>query len=69
MTMPPELRRAHHALDAAVDRLYRREVFATDRLRVEFLLALYEKERAPLVAASGKNTKRKKVAPASIAMT
>ncbi|MCY3831086.1 MAG: hypothetical protein OXF89_18320 [Rhodospirillaceae bacterium] len=48
--MPPVLRRAHQALDRAVDRLYRRKVFATERERVEHLFALYEKMRAPLAA-------------------
>jgi hypothetical protein len=48
-TMPPNLRKAHQALDAAVDRLYRREPFRTDRERVEFLLARYEALRAPLM--------------------
>jgi hypothetical protein len=48
-SMPADLRRAHQALDAAVDRLYRREPFGSDRERVEFLLARYERERAPLV--------------------
>lgn len=40
--MPVNLRRAHQALDRAVDRLYRREPFASDRERVEHLLMLYE---------------------------
>jgi hypothetical protein len=48
-TMPPDLRRAHQALDAAVDKLYRKEPFRTDRERVEFLLARYEALRAPLI--------------------
>ena len=46
--MPPDLRKAHRALDRAVDRLYRRKSFATERERVEHLFALYEKMRAPL---------------------
>ena len=50
-TMPPALRRAHDALDRAVDRLYRRAPFASERERVEHLFALYEKTRAPLGAA------------------
>jgi len=50
--MPADLRKAHKALDAAVDKLYRKEAFSSDRERVEFLLARYEKERAPLVAAT-----------------
>src|ERR1700692_2157923 len=42
-TMPPSLRRAHDALDKAVDRLYRRPPFAFERERVEHLFELYEK--------------------------
>ena len=48
--MPPDLRRAHRNLDRAVDRLYRRGPFASERERVEHLFALYEKMRAPLEA-------------------
>ena len=40
--MPTALRKAHQALDKAVDRLYRREVFKSDRERAEHLLGLYE---------------------------
>ena len=35
--MPPNLRRAHHALDRAVDRLYRWKRFTSERERVEYL--------------------------------
>ena len=38
--MPPNLRRAHKALDRAVDRLYRRAGFASERERVEHLFML-----------------------------
>ena len=48
--MPPDLRKAHQALDRAVDRLYRRSGFAAERERVEHLLGLYEKMVAPLAA-------------------
>ncbi|MCY4542607.1 MAG: hypothetical protein OXB95_09500, partial [Rhodobacteraceae bacterium] len=44
--MPPNLRRAHQALDQAVDRLYRRSGFASERERVEHLFMLYQKLRA-----------------------
>ena len=44
------LRRAHRALDRAVDRLYRRSGFASERERVEHLFALHERTRAPLAA-------------------
>ena len=49
--MPPNLRRAHQALDRAVDRLYRPGGFASERGRVKHLFMLYEKMRAPLEAA------------------
>ncbi len=49
--MPPGLRRAHARLDRAVDRLYRRAPFASERERVELLFTLYEKARAPLETA------------------
>ena len=58
-TMPPELRKAHHKLDAAVDALYKRGGFDSDRERVEHLFMLYEKLVAPLTASAGK-AKRKK---------
>ena len=48
--MPPNLRRAHQALDRAVDRLYRRAGFSSERERIEHLFMLYEKMRAPLEA-------------------
>ncbi len=59
--MPPDLRRAHQALDRAVDRLYRRTGFASERERVEHLFALYEKMRAPLEArVRGRRRRRRK---------
>ena len=48
--MPVDLRKAHRALDRAVDRLYRRSPFPSDRERVEHLLGLYEKMMVPLAA-------------------
>ena len=60
--MPPNLRRAHQALDRAVDRLYRPRKFASERERVEHLFMLYERMRAPLVA-SGKKKIRRRRAP------
>ena len=58
-TMPPALRRAHQALDRAVDRLYRKGVFASERERVEHLFMLYEKMRAPLEASAKSRPKRR----------
>ena len=57
--MPPNLRRAHHALDRAIDRLYRRARFTSECERVEYLFALYERLQAPLTAeAAGKGKRR-----------
>jgi hypothetical protein len=50
--MPPPLRKAHRALDEAVDKLYRSAAFVGDRDRVEHLFGLYEKLLAPLVVAA-----------------
>ena len=49
--MPPNLRQAHRALDAAVDRLYKRSGFADDRERAEHLFGLYEQLVARLPIA------------------
>ena len=59
--MPANLRRAHQALDRAVDRLYRRAGFASERERVEHLLGLYERRAAPLTT----DAKRRRRAPRS----
>ena len=66
--MPPNLRRAHQALDREVDRLYRRTGFAAERERVEHLFMLYEKMRAPLTAQT-KIKRRRKRGQESPAMT
>jgi hypothetical protein len=58
--MPQNLRKAHRALDEAVDRLYRKEPFASDRDRVEHLFGLYEKLTAPMLAAAKTKRGRKK---------
>ena len=60
--MPPNLLRAHQAIDRAVDRLYRRARFASERERVEHLFAVYEKMREPLdLAARGKSKRRRRI--------
>ncbi|MDQ6703219.1 MAG: N-6 DNA methylase [Pseudomonadota bacterium] len=58
--MPEDLRKAHRALDEAVDRLYRKEPFASDRERVEHLFGLYEKLTAPMLAAAKPKRGRKR---------
>ncbi|MBK6420209.1 MAG: class I SAM-dependent DNA methyltransferase [Ignavibacteria bacterium] len=42
-TMPPDLRKAHEALDKAVDACYRKEPFKSERERVEHLFEMYRK--------------------------
>ena len=58
--MPPNLRRAHQAIDRTMDRLYRRSGFASERERVEHLFMLYEKMRAPLEALMKAKPKRRR---------
>ena len=58
--MPLNLRRAHQALDRAVDRLYRPARFASERERVEHLFMLYEQMRAPLEALMKAKPKRRR---------
>jgi hypothetical protein len=62
LTMPPALAKAHAELDRAVDLCYRPEKFESDRQRVEFLFALYEKLTAPLLPTA--KTRRGRLKPA-----
>jgi hypothetical protein len=43
LSMPPDLVKAHHALDRAVDTAYGKTNFASEAERVAFLFTLYEK--------------------------
>ncbi|MGH6804031.1 MAG: DNA methyltransferase [Methyloceanibacter sp.] len=56
--MPTNLRQAHRALDAVVDRLYKRGGFSHDRERVEHLFGLYESLTARLPMAEPKRARR-----------
>ena len=58
--MPPTLRRAHQSIDRAVDRLYRRTGFTSERERAEHLFMLYEKMRAPLGIGIKKPKRRRR---------
>ncbi len=58
--MPPDLRRAHLDVDRAVDRLYRRSGFSSERERIEHLFMLYEHLRTPLQAAAGRKSRTRK---------
>jgi hypothetical protein len=63
-TMPPSLRKAHDALDKAVDKAYRATAFKNERERVEFLFNRYLELTEPLTAAHAqalaKPTRKKK---------
>ena len=56
--MPTALRRAHDALDRAVDRHYRPRGFQSERDRFEHLLRLYEKMWKPLDTAIKRKPQR-----------
>lgn len=58
--MPANLTKAHAELDRAVDLCYRQKPFESDRERVEFLFALYEKLTAPLTAKLKEPKRRRK---------
>jgi hypothetical protein len=60
LSMPPALLKAHTELDRAVEKCYRSEPFHSDRERVEFLFALYEKLTAPLLPVEKGRRGRKK---------
>lgn len=59
LAMPGDLLRAHRALDLAVDKLYRKAPFASERERVEHLFALYESAMVPLAAAASARSRRR----------
>jgi hypothetical protein len=60
LAMPPELRRAHAALDRAVDAAYGKKGFAADAERVAFLFDLYRQITSLLPAAPAKSSRRRK---------
>jgi hypothetical protein len=57
--MPSNLRKAHNALDKAVDKFYRKSGFASDSERVEHLLGMYEQIVVPLTAPTKKKRTRR----------
>jgi hypothetical protein len=59
LAMPPALVKAHAELDRAVERCYRSQPFDSDRQRVEYLFALYEKLTAPLLPSAKKGRQKK----------
>ncbi len=50
--MPPDLVKAHQALDKAVDLCYRPQPFAGELSRIEFLFGLYEQYTAGLFGSA-----------------
>lgn len=67
LSMPAALAKAHAELDRAVEKCYRPEPFDSDRQRVEFLFALYEKLTAPLLPVTPKTKARRSQTAAMIA--
>jgi hypothetical protein len=55
-TMPPELVKAHQALDKAVDLCYRPQPFINETKRIEYLFELYDKLTSGMF---GKGKKKK----------
>ena len=60
LTMPPDLLKAHHILDRAVDAAYGRRDFKTEAERVAFLFERYQALTAPLAVAAGGQSKAKR---------
>lgn len=60
LTMPADLLKAHHKLDTAVDKAYRKEPFKSARERVEFLFKLHSEITEPMAALASAKPKRKK---------
>ena len=58
--MPANLRKAHQANDKAVDKLYRKKAFESERERVEHLFMLYEQLQSPILAASKAKPRKRK---------
>jgi len=60
LSMPPELVKAHHKLDAAVDAAYSKKKFSGDSDRVAFLFELYQ-QLASTQEAKNPTSKRRKL--------
>jgi hypothetical protein len=57
LTMPPDLVKAHQALDKAVDLCYRPQPFGNELNRIEYLFWLYEQLNAPMFQVEKKKRK------------
>ncbi|MBL7975202.1 MAG: class I SAM-dependent DNA methyltransferase, partial [Candidatus Kapabacteria bacterium] len=60
LTMPPDLVKAHNALDKAVDLCYRKDPFPTESQRIAYLFELYEKYTANLFTEEKPKKKKRK---------
>jgi hypothetical protein len=60
IAMPPDLRKAHQALDKAVDAAYGKKNFTSDAERVSFLFELYHKYTSLLPAPEAPKRRRRK---------
>jgi hypothetical protein len=63
VAMPPDLRKAHQALDRAVDAAYGKKGFTSDAERVAFLFELYQKYTSLLPAPEAPKKRKKKNVP------
>jgi len=54
VTIPPDLVKAHQALDKAVDLCYRPQAFGSALVRIEYLFGLYEQYTAPMFGGASK---------------
>jgi len=59
VAMPPDLRKAHQAMDKAVDAAYGKKTFASDAERVAFLFELYHKYTSLLPAPTAQKKRLK----------
>jgi hypothetical protein len=57
LAMPPDLVKAHQALDKAVDHCYRPQPFLNELSRIEYLFGLYEQLNAPMFQVEKKKRK------------
>ena len=60
VTMPPDLVKAHTALDRAVDLCYRPQAFTSELSRIEYLFGLYEQYTAPMFGGESKKAGKKR---------
>jgi hypothetical protein len=60
LAMPPELVKAHNALDRAVDKCYRGKAFKSETERIEYLFMLYNQYTEPLIVNKKKKKRRRR---------